>query len=199
MFQKMKAIEYNTLMTLLYTLGVSIELHVAEYGMTGQIDVIPSYPRDISKLRKPSIIVRKVGGVQAPIGFGSFLGQFFNADDSALYDVNGTSYDSTIQLDVCTDDNGSNLMIISLLTDEIFIKTHELKLYDFTADINAPVEMGVIKLLGEVSVTSVEESNLNNDYISAVRFDINVIQATIPDQEFVDLSKWLKQSYKITL
>ena len=42
-----------------------------------------------------------------------------------------------------------------------------------------------------------EDYSSNNYHIGVIRRSINIIQTVIPEQEYVDLSKWIKQTYKI--
>lgn len=202
MIKKMPAIEYNLLMTLLSLFDVKVKGGIGiSYGVTYPISVLPAYPRDLSKFHKPAIIIRKVGTDSEPIGMGGVLGQHYDIDTNTIVDVSGINHEITVQLDVCTDDTTSNELITSMLTEAVL---HQIiledggrfPLYNFIklSDIN---QIGECKLRHEISITNVEESSMNHDYSTAIRFDINIIQAIVPDQELVDLSKWIKFSYKI--
>ena len=68
----------------------------------------------------------------------------------------------------------------------------------YQVDINNPTETGRMKLIGNTIMYDMHEDYSSNNYhIGVIRRSINVIQTVIPEQEYVDLSKWIKQTYKI--
>ena len=72
-------------------------------------------------------------------------------------------------------------------------------LYDFLSH-DEPIEVGNIKLIGDPSIRDIiDADSSNNNYIGVVRHNIALIQTVIPKQEYVDLSKWIKQTYRIKL
>ena len=65
-------------------------------------------------------------------------------------------------------------------------------------DENNPEVNGSIKLIGDPSVTDVFDADSTNKYfIGSVRQKFALIQTIVPKQEYVDLSKWIKQTYTI--
>ena len=198
---KMHAIEYNSLMTLLKLLSDELPDIVKQYGTGGDIKVLPSYPRDITKMFKPSIIVRRVDTSQYKLGLANFIGQLFDKKDNSYTDAFGIGHDIMVQFDVVSNSNSQMSLLTSALSEDIFnnlIITHggHFQLYDFTANEDNPTEMGVITIDGTPSVTYIPKDdvrpNLNNDYISAIRLTFTVVQEIIPKQEYIDLSKWIK-------
>ena len=95
------------------------------------------------------------------------------------------------------------LLLESILAEDIFGKIEyeefgTIKFLDFTKDINNPTETGRMKLIGNTIMYDMHEDYSSNNYhIGVIRRSINIIQTVIPEQEYVDLSKWIKQTYKI--
>ena len=207
MIKNMRAIEYNTLKTMVKLLMDRLPDIAKEYNIKyADIPILPSYPADLTDLEKPSIIVRKVDTRQSKIGLGNVLGQYFDTDIGGYVDVVGKRHDTMIQFDIVTANNSDRLLFESMIYDDIFNKISyeengKITLYDFTSTSNSnPTPMGKIQLIGEPSIrnlSDVDSSNLN--YIGIIRHDFALIQTVIPKQEHVDLSKWIKQTYKIKL
>jgi hypothetical protein len=203
MIKNMKAIEYNTLKTMIQLLIDRLPSIAKEYNIKhNDIPVLPSYPADLTDLKKPSIIVRKVDTDQSKIGFGNVLGQYFNKELGGYVDVMGKRHDMMIQFDVVTSNNSDRLLFESMISDDIFnnIAYNEngrLILYDFTG--GNPTSIGQIHLIDDPSIRNLEDGTSNNNYIGCIRHKFSLIQTIIPKQEYVDLSKWIKQTYKIKL
>lgn len=206
MIKNMKAIEYNVLKTMVKLLTDRLPLIAKEYNIKYiDIPVLPSYPADLTDLKKPSIIVRKVSTDQSKVGLGNVLGQYFNNNLGGYVDVVGKRHDMMIQFDIVTSNNSDRLLFESMISDDIFNRISyeengKLSLYDFTTDDNNPSEMGNIKLIGDPSIDNLFDKNTsNNNYIGIIRHNFALIQTIVPKQDYVDLSKWIKQTYKIKL
>lgn len=202
--KNMKAIEYNMFMTMIKLLTDRVPTIAREYGIKGkEIPILPTYPSDLTAIQKPSIIMRKVSTEQSKVGFGNVLGQFYDTEIRGYTDVVGKEHDIWLQFDIVTANNSDRLLLESILTDDVFgnIEYNDngtIKFFDFTKDINNPTETGRMKLVGNTTIYDMhEEFSTNNYYIGSVRRGINIIQTVIPEQEYVDLSKWIKQTYKI--
>jgi hypothetical protein len=95
------------------------------------------------------------------------------------------------------------LLLESIIAEDIFGKIEyeesgTIKFLDFTKDINNPTETGRMKLIGNTIMYDMHEDYSSNNYhIGVIRRSINIIQTVVPEQEYVDLSKWIKQTYKI--
>lgn len=196
---RMHAIEYNVMMTLLKLLTDKLPPMLSEYNIGGEIHIEPSYPRDLTNMFKPSIIVRRVDTDQYKLGMGNVLGQLF--EDDSYHDIFGIGHDLMIQFDVVANSNTQNMLLTSLLGEGIFNdiivgESGKLQLYDFTGDANNPTEMGIITIADVPNVTYIPDGlsrpNLNNDYISATRLIFTVIQEVRPRQDYVDLGKWIR-------
>ena len=205
MIKNMKAIEYNTLKTIIKLLQDRLPNIAKEYNIKySEITVIPSYPANLTDIKKPSIIVRKVSTDQSKIGFGNVLGQYFDKDLRRYSDVIGKRHDMMIQFDVVTSNNSDRSLFESMISDDIFNKISydengRFALYDFLSH-DEPIEVGNIKLIGDPSIHDIiDVDSSNNNYIGVVRHNIALIQTVIPKQEYVDLSKWIKQTYRIKL
>ena len=203
--QNMKSVDYNLFMTLLKMFDDKLPAILEAYGMGSTvITVAPSYPRDMSNLCKPSIIIRKVDVVQSKVAMGNFIGQSFT-DVDGYKDVYGMNYDEIYQLDILANGNDEVELITSMVIDDIFNDiiindSAKFPLYDFVGKINTPVEVGVVTIaesLGVVNLKDISKSNINNDYMNALRQSFNIIQTIIPQQASVDLSKWIKQTFTI--
>lgn len=202
----MHAIEYNMLMTLLKLLTDRLPPILTEYNMNREIHIEPSYPRDLTNMFKPSIIVRRVDTDRYNLGMGNVLGQLF--EDGVYSDMFGIGHDIMVQFDVVANSNTQDTILTSILCEDVFQdiiinESGKIQLYDFTKDINNPSEMGVITITGVPNTTYIPDGlsrpNLNNDYISATRLTFTIIQEIKPSQEYVDLSKWIKINQTIKL
>lgn len=204
---KMHAIEYNVYMTLLKLLSDKMPDILKAYNLHDDIHIEPAYPRDITNMFKPSIIMRRVDTVQYKVGFGNALGQIF--DQGILKDVDGVGHEFLVQFDTVCNGNIQNLMIVSMLKEDLFNDTMinsagKIQLYDFTGNEKNPTEMGVLKMMDFPQIVHFQYDDLarptlNNDYKSVIRVTFTVIQEVLPKQEYVDLSKWIKihQTIKI--
>lgn len=206
MIRNMRAIEYNTFKTMIKLLADRLPAIAKEYNIKyDNISVLPSYPANLTDLKKPSIIVRKVDTRQSKIGLGNVLGQYFNTEVGGYTDVVGKRHDTLIQFDVVTSNNTDRLLLESIISDDIFNKisyeeSGRITLYDFTVDDDNPVPIGTVKLIGDPLIQNLHNTNSsNNNYIGVIRQDFSLIQTVIPKQEYVDLSKWIKQTFKIKL
>ena len=202
--KNMKAIEYNLFMTMIKLLMDKVPAIAKEYNIKGkEIPILPTYPSDLTAIQKPSIIMRKVSAEQSKIGFGNVLGQFYNTEVRGYTDVVGKRHDVMLQFDIVTANNNDMLLLESILAEDIFGKIEyeesgTIKFLDFTKDINNPTETGRMKLIGNTIMYDMHEDYSSNNYhIGIIRRSINIIQTVIPEQEYVDLSKWIKQTYKI--
>lgn len=204
---KMHAIEYNVFMTLLKLLKDKMPEVLQAYNFNDDIHIEPAYPRDITNMFKPSIIMRRVDTVQSKVGLGNVLGMIF--DQGIWKDVTGIEHEFLMQFDTVCNGNIQNLMVVSMLKEEVFNdivinQAGKIQLLDFTANENNPTEMGVLTLIDLPQIVHFQYDDLarptlNNDYKSVIRVTFTVIQEILPKQEYVDLSKWIKihQTIKI--
>lgn len=205
MLRRMQSIEYNAFMSIMKFLNDNIGTLVTEYGYNigREIEIKPSYPRDLSKLFKPSIIVRKVDISQYKLGIGGgYIGQHYDKSSNTRTDVYGILHCIEYQFDTCCESNTQMFIVESLIHDlfnNISCTGARFPLYDFTADANNPVEMGHMTIMRAPLSTPLMSDNTNNDYISSTRITFSIVQTIVPKQEYVDLSKWIKQSFKIKI
>ena len=203
MIKNMVAIEYNLFMTMLKLLNDKLPSIAREYNVKNMyIPVCPAYPADLTDMKKPSIIVRKVDNRQSKVGLGNVLGQFFNSDVGGYSDLIGKRHDVMFQFDTVTSGNIDRLLFESMVSDIFndisFNGNGMIDFLDFTHDENNPEITGSIKLIGDPSVTDVFDADSTNKYfIGSVRHKFALIQTIVPKQEYVDLSKWIKQTYTI--
>lgn len=195
----MRAIDFNLWMTLIaMTKGRVDDNGIKQYVVVPQKNILPEYPRDLSKFAKPSIIIQKVADDISDTCFDrGFIGQVFDGDIGAMVDVYSKSHDLQFQFDVFADSNTQCSLITSMLVDDMFTN-RDITIMDYVGNIKSPVEMGVAKLRNDMDVIPMN-GNENHDYRTAIRFYMNVIQTIIPKQEFVDLSKWIKIYQKVTI
>lgn len=207
MIRKMRAIEYNTLMTLLKLLLDRVPIIANDYGMGGiNIPILPEYPSDLTDLEKPSIIMRKVDTRQSKVGLGNVLGQHYDNELGGYVDVVGKIHDIMVQFDIVSSNNTNVSILQSLIADDIlnkisFEENGKITLYDFIDNINNPTEMGYIKLIGDPHVVTVSDDDRSTtlDHFGVVRHNFSILQAVVPKQEYVDLSKWIRQTYTIKI
>lgn len=205
MIVNMRAIEFNMLKTMLKLLSDRLPDIANEYNIKNrEIPILPAYPANLTNMKKPSIIVRKVDTRQSKVGLGNVLGQYFNPKIKGYSDVVGKRHDMMIQFDVATASNTERALFESMISEDLFNKiafdeNGKFALYDFTANDESPQEIGIIHLIGNPTITNViDKDSSNENYIGAIRHKFAVIQTVIPTQEYVDLSKWIKQHIEIT-
>lgn len=213
---KMMAIEYNMWMSIMKLIDDTIKSFVGVYdGMSNvrDIQVLPAYPRDLTKFTKPSIIVQKVSTDNAPLCFGGYLGQYYDENDNTNLDVFGVNYESVYQIDVCGDSNTQRSLITAILIDELFNRTRfhdngDVSIYNYALSVTAPQLMGYAKLGAEIDVQNLDKKYrsdneyklYNNDYTTAIRFDISMLQVIVPDnQKLIDLTKPIKINQRVKL
>lgn len=188
MLKSMKYVDFNLWMTL-----IAMTKKVFEGEMIRQLvtvddkNILPEYPRDLTKFKKPSIIVMRVSD---EITRTNFLGQAYDADTNLYYDVDGKFHDAEYQIDVFADNNTQMSLITSIICDDLF-KTTSFDILDFVSDIKDPQPMGVARVMNNMDVVPLG-TNRNNDYRMAIRFYLSIVQHIVPEQGFVDLAKWIK-------
>ena len=106
------------------------------------------------------------------------------------------------QFDTVTSGNIDRLLFESMVSDIFndisFNSNGIIDFLDFTHNENNPEVTGSIKLIGDPLVTDVFDADSTNKYfIGSVRHKFALIQTIVPKQEYVDLSKWIKQTYTI--
>ena len=198
MMGMVRAIEYNTWSSLIKYITEQV-VEVKKYYNYGnkEINVYPSYPRDLTKYTKPSIIVQRVGDDRTNYGF---IGQYYNVSTAAYQDCGAVEYNIEFQIDVEGDSNIQCELLSGMITDIIAMCKYEnngtFDLYDFIEDPNNPTLVGTCKFAGDESVVTVEYVDrvrgnpLNSDYVRAHRFNIVVMQALIKeDEDMVDLAR----------
>lgn len=205
MIKKMKAIEYNTLKTLLKLLIDNIPIVIKEYGIiNGDVSIIPTYPADLTSLEKPSIIVRKVDTRQSKVGLGNVLGQYFDTDARKLIDVVGKRHDMMYQFDVVAANSTDRALFESIISDDIlnmisYENNGRFPLYNFLNGNKNIEEIGTIQLIGDPTIYDIDDGESTYDnYVGFIRQNFVVIQnIALGNNEYVDLSNGIKQSYKI--
>lgn len=193
-------------MTLLSLLQDRLSPVLPEYGINNiTIPVLPAYPRDLTDIHKPSIIVRKVGTSQYNVSIDGFIGQYHDTATNTDYDIKGMGHESIIQIDIVADSNTQSSLLISIISEEILnvillddTYKGRFTLYDFTTDTSNPIPIGIVSMIGTSNITGFQiEPNRNNDYVSMIRCRFDIMQTVVPRQEFIDLSKWIKQTIHV--
>lgn len=203
---KIHNVEYNSLMSLMKLMYDRVPYLMKDFGLDKRliVDVLPAYPRDLTKLHMPSIIVRKVDNKQRKVSMDGFIGQYYDESDNSLTDIKAVRHDICFQFDVLAASNTQVMAIQSIISEGIFnqILLWEkgwIPFYDFIIDQNNPTEVGTLCMIGaprEVNLSSwrisVQEPTIN-EHAVLVRQDMSLIQTIVPKQEYVDLSLWIKQ------
>ena len=191
-----RAIEYNAWMSLMGEITKRLPDFASEYNLTDTtIEVIPSYPRDLTEFRKPSIIVQKIYSDITTLCMGNYVGQYFDEDDNALYDMHGKMRNMQYQVNV----DASGNIELSFITDIVLdmLSSGNIDILDYAHDMENPRMIGT--MVTDKSGITYVSSNDNNDYISFIRINYAVIQTTIGEYPTVDLSKPIKFNQKIKL
>ena len=212
---KMMAIEYNMWMSIIKLIEDSMRSLSEQYdGISdmSKIPVLPAYPRNLTNFTKPSIIVQKVSTDNAPICFGGYIGKYHDYESNSELDVFGVNYESTYQIDVCGDSNTQRSLITAILTDTLFnnirfINNGQVDIYNYALSLNNPQLMGYAKLDPLIDVQNLDKKYrsdneyklYNYDYTTAIRFDISMLQVIVPNQNLVDLTKWIKVKQQVKL
>lgn len=210
---KMMAIEYNMWMSIIKLIDDTIKSSLIEYdGFNNSVDipVLPAYPRNLTNFTKPSIIVQKVSTDSAPICFGGFIGQHYDEEKNEIKDVFGINYESTYQIDICGDSNTQRSIITAIITDELFnyIRFNcggQIKIYNYAQSLNNPEFMGYAKLDQSIDIQNLDKKYrsdneyklYNYDYSTAIRFDISMLQVIVPEQNLIDLTRWIKINQRV--
>lgn len=191
----MRFVDYNLWMTLIAMTKNSISKDIVrQFINIPDSNILPEYPRDLTKFAKPSIIIQKVAD---DICNSGFIGQAFDADNNAYYDVNANTHKAQYQFDLFADSNMQCSLMTSIVCDDIFDSTN-IEILDFITDINNPQPIGYAKLMNNHDVIPMNPTD-NYDYRTAIRFYMTIIQTIVPKQEFVDLSKWIKISQRVKI
>lgn len=191
MIAKIKGIEYNAWASIINHISDGLLSVADEYGIGGKsIVVMPSYPKDMTTLVKPSIIVQKIHTSQYDVGLGNgFVGQHLDKTDGDQYmDVYGTAHNMIYQLDINGMSNIDCSIITSAVAEGILDSKDPIDLYDFIEDAKNPPIVGRIDLTGDVEVTPMS-SNENQDYVNIIRMQCEIIRTKVPDGDVVDLRK----------
>lgn len=205
---KMRAIEYNLWMTLIKLMTDRLPAIIQGYNIKyNRLDVLPAYPRDLTDINKPSIIVRKVGTSQYKVSMDGFIGQNYDDATNTYTDVKCVGHDSVVQFDIVADNNVHSTLLASIISEEIFndillsdVSRGKFTLYDFTVSVTNPTPMGLVTIKDTSDITNFQITpNKNNDYVSAIRSRFDVMQTVVPTQEYVDLSKWIKVTQTINI
>jgi hypothetical protein len=198
MIATMRAIEFNTWMSFIaMTKGVACVAN--DYIVVPNGNILPEYPRDLTTFKKPSIIIQKVASdVSATCFNNGFIGQVFDDTQNAYVDVYSRKHEMEFQYDLFGDTNTQNGMLESLVVDKILNGGESITIYDFVSNPNTPTPMGIARLKNNLDIIPLDATKDYN-YRTAIRFYSEVIQTVIPQQEFVDLSKWMKISQTVTI
>lgn len=188
MLKTMKYVDFNLWMTIIAMIKHSIGDEVIKQLVNvKEKNVLPEYPRDLTRFEKPSIIVMRVGD---DVTRTNFLGQAYDADQNLFYDVSGKFHDIEYQIDIFADNNTQMSLLTSVILDDVFPST-TFNILDFVGNIKDPQVIGSAKLMNSMEMMPLG-ANRNNDYRMAVRFFVSVVQHIVPEQDVVDLAKWIK-------
>lgn len=190
MIIKIKSIEMNTWSSIIKHIMDILPMVYNDYNLNGKtIDVLPSYPKDLTKFTKPSIIVQRIHTSQSDTGFGmGYMGQHYDNDENMYVDVYGENHTMIYQINVEANSNTELCHIISALCECVFDQFRSFNLYDFMGNRNDPQIIGNIDRVGNIDVTPLS-GNDNNDYSSIIRITFNVVRTIVPSDNMVDLSK----------
>lgn len=206
---KMIAVEFNWLMSMIHYLVDDIPKHAIEYGLSGTvINILPAYPKDLTQFKKPSIIIQKVNTMHRGIGMGNVLGEYFDDETGATYDIYGKLHHILAQIDVVANSRTQCGLISSVVGERslnIIGKDDRIPMKDFICDMNNPVDTGIINISRDIDIMDMTVDPLdisagNDDYRTIIRFDCKIIQPIFDaNQDMVDLSKGIKWSETLRL
>jgi hypothetical protein len=199
---RMRAVEYNAWMSLLsYIPSAFTQDIAADYGLSNiDISVIPSYPKDITKFSKPSIIVQRIHTIPHAVGFGNVLG--VHEDEDGIHDVKGTIFDMLYQINIEANSNTQCGRITSVMLEKILNKITDtdeplhIVLNDHIGD--TVTAIGRMDMIGDIQVVPVS-SNDNKDYMDTIRVEFITVQSRLVDTEMIDLSKPIQWNQTIKL
>jgi hypothetical protein len=201
MIVKIRAIEYNAWASVIKYITDGLLLVANDYDIGGKsIVVMPSYPKDMTTLVKPSIIVQKIHTSQSSVDLGhGFIGQHLDKTDGDRYiDVYSTTHDMIYQIDVNGSSNIECSIITSAVAEGVFDASGPIPLYDFITDENNPPIVGRIDLTGNIEITPMS-SNDYQDYINIVRLQCEIVRTKVPNDGMVDLSKGIEITSKLVI
>lgn len=190
------AVEYNSWISIMQHITDKIPILAPTFGLdTPQIHVLPSYPRDLTKFKKPSIIVQKVHSYKHRLCMGNFVGQYHDSVDNAYYDINGRIYDIQYQINVDANNNRQMALISEMVLDII---SENVELKDYANDMGNPSLLGEM-VVDKDNAIGYDGSNDNKDYIAYIRQNFQIIQTSIGGYPTVDLTKPIKFKQTIKL
>lgn len=209
---KIHNVEYNSIMSLMKLIGDRLPHLMIDYGFSKKcgIDIIPAYPRDLTALRMPSIIVRKVNSDDRKVSLNGFIGQYYDESENSLTDIKAIRHDMCYQFDILASSNTQVMAIHSMILEGILdnillCEKGWIAFYDFITDQNNPEDVGTLCMIGApraISLSSwrisVQEPSIN-EYAAIIRQDLALIQTVVPKQEYVDLSLWIKQHINVKI
>lgn len=192
MVHTMKAIEYNTY----ESIRDQILKHINEAPVIGLTDdaIIPQYPSDLSKFKKPSIVISRVEHRICSTAFGiGYLGQAYD-EEAGYYDVHSKYHMMEFQLEVFTRFNEDNFRLTSFLQEDVFGNmVYEFPMYDHTGD-GEPEEYGIIQIddIKMIFLQQHVQLKENKDLLSTIRLFLSIIQTVVPKYETVNLENGIK-------
>lgn len=205
--REIHAVEFNWISSMIDYIADNIYKYADEYNLHNiKLNILPAYPKDLTRAYKPSIIIQKISTISRSVGMGNVLG--YTEDEYGQLDVYGRVHKFLAQVDVIGRTREQTALLSSLLAEKIlvnpalFVDPNEfIPLKDYTSSITPCV--GHIKIFPDIDIMNttpeIEEHNISisDDYKDIIRFQSEIIQPIIPTQDMVDLSKPIKWFPKI--
>ncbi len=194
MVKTMRSVDFNAWMTMIgLTRQIVCSDIFKQYITIDPESILPEFPRDLAKFKKPSIIIQKIATDISDIGFSNgYMGQVYDEESNQYLDVNGRYHKLTFQYDIFANNNNDVAILESAIVDEI-LGGSNIDIYDYVSSLTNPAVIGVAKLTNDIDITPLDAAE-NYDYRTIIRFYLDIVQSIISVQDTVDLSKWIKIS-----
>lgn len=183
--------EYNMFMTIFYTFKEIINELAEDYGLDWDINIIPEFPKDLTKVKYPSVCIREAGIDKTAL----YLGTPIVIEDNsvgAILDSMNRKHTMNVQFDAVSKTNTERLKLKSLI-DETLARMGSFGLLNFSGAKNKsymlPTAFGEkIKSDGDIFSTNITVDTLQ--YVGVTRLRFSCVEIIIPrdNNDIVDLS-----------
>lgn len=122
-------LEYNMFMTIFSNFKDIINSVAKDYGLNWEIDVIPEFPKDLTKIHFPSVCIREVSVNKSALVTGNPI-EIEDDENGVILDSVTRKQKMLIQYDAVANTNGQRLQLKSLV-DETIARMSTMTLINF--------------------------------------------------------------------
>ena len=190
------ALSLNFFMTIVNKVQTLVPIVAEEINYNKTIQVITEYPKDLTKLKSPCIVIRHINDDDDQILQEGKVPIVYDEDESTVeLDTYSMKVNFYMQFDCCGGTKLDRLMLKCII-QTCFIRMQRFPLLDFTQDLSNPVSCKMneeIRKRGEYTCWNSTHDELN--YIAIYRQNFYVKMMIVPYDEIVNLDKIFLESY----